>query len=1712
MGANNSTTYTIDFKAQFDDLKRLQQTIQGISESADFKLDDKLKGQISSLKMDFGSAMQSLEQDMQKGLLTPEKAKTYTSLFQGLITQAQTLQQDLSKTSFGEQLQKDIKKVDNQISNLKAKIAKKTGTEGYRPELDDQGNAIAMQATPQQQAKTWQSLTRGQTGFDTAAKAQEALNQGLVEEERQRQLLLELLEQYDIQVKNDQALAVQTYNANKDGAKAEIDALQEKIQLRDQLKSGIEGTPQYQQLQELSKAATDAKVSLSAAADSTGDFNKQQKKTTTTVEDNTEELKKNADTTKKTIGQVFSFRMALQALRQLLQSSIQTIKEMDAALTNMTVVTDLTRKQAQELTTTFSALAKETGTTTTEIANMTTLYLQQGKTLADAITLTETAAKAAKIAGISGQESIDLLTNAMNGFQLKAEEALAVSDKFAALAAASATDYEEMATALSKVASQANLAGMSMDFTLGLLAKGIETTREAPETIGTALKTIIARMREITDYGETLEDGSDINRVEKALDVVGVKLRDEAGQFRDLESVLTEVGGKWDTLTTNQQANVAVALAGTRQQSRLIAMMQNFDRTQELVNISMNSAGATIAQHSKYMQGMEAATSKMTAAYQQLITNLLNSDLIIGVINTASSALETLSENTWIIYTAMGAILALSGPLLANKAAELVLTTKEIALSAISIFSKKAETKAINEQTKAKLAETVAEKSVNAEKEKEIALTTILNALKNADPIYFIVAAVVALVAAYIMLNKESETVVNFMQSMKNLFSTLGQILGSLLNIVMSLVEVIFQILEPVLDLVFTVLAAALDYVESLLKPVMLLINVIAKLVEGFVNFSSQLIDGFKNFLNDLGLTEDVLERIFLFIMSFATGNIFGILSAIFGPEEFEKQMDEALEAIEEFFMTSEQKVEKYADNIVKAQEKIYAANETKKTLDPLLDEYDELSKKANKTTEDFERLKEIEQSIGEIEGGKFKREDGTVDFEAAAQALEDADTIIKDNTAVAYREAQAAQKLLKKGTKASAETIKTIKSGISQKWLQDTLGSELEENIKANVISGFEAAMKQLSEEQLATFTEDDQKKLYDGIVEMQEILADQDAELIDKLEVYEKHLAEMPDEARDAFKAIYQSYANYSDLIGTIGSQAGKKEAFDSIAKLGLSSTSYEEMQSKWLEGDENRTKEQFDEILGSILAKGGSREEMVAALLQVAGAGEDNQEIRNAFEKNLTKGQQNAIEELTKAVSKSDNIMELQEKMLTGGLSAEELRQIGQDYEDILGVDNNWEKFQKGELTRQDLINQARAKTIEELKIELQFAKANGEADSFRVQILEQELEQLKYAHLYATELWKQYYNQTEEQKRQIRITAELERAQKDYEKAATKSAKTRIALLHEQHALYQAQIADAEALLNNENYLTALERGAVEIVNGEIIIDQEALKQDPDAPWVAWVSDYQDLLKEAYNTVKEAKEAQEALIEEYKSILQEQYEREKAAWEKLQTSFDEYWEKIDKRDEEVEYIENRESLLRQISAASGGSDTASKTLRKDLLQKLQELNEEEQDRRREDMRDDVQKRIEDHVASIDKKIEAIPGLNLAQTLKELGAEALGEITFVYGERGHGTILSDGKQVTAFASGGLVDYTGPAWVDGTKRNPEAFLSATDTALIQRLVNSLYEEGTAVGGVTITNLNIHTDHLDNNQDFANAGRFLAEEFKKAMDKRGIRRNASNK
>ena len=113
------------------------------------------------------------------------------------------------------------------------------------------------------------------------------------------------------------------------------------------------------------------------------------------------------------------------------------------------------------------------------------------------------------------------------------------------------------------------------------------------------------------------------------------------------------------------------------------------------------------------------------------------------------------------------------------------------------------------------------------------------------------------------------------------------------------------------------------------------------------------------------------------------------------------------------------------------------------------------------------------------------------------------------------------------------------------------------------------------------------------------------------------------------------------------------------------------------------------------------------------------------------------------------------------------------------------------------------------------------------------------------------------------------------------------------------------------------------------------------------------------------------------------------------------------------------------------------------------------------------------------------------------------------------------ANGNIYKPYATGGLVDYTGPAYVHGTPTRPEAFLSATDTENMARLFDALeYMMSTRVNitqgesaintnaNVTVEQLIIQTNELNNEQDFRSAGNAFAEEFAKAIRIRGLNPN----
>lgn len=148
---------------------------------------------------------------------------------------------------------------------------------------------------------------------------------------------------------------------------------------------------------------------------------------------------------------------------------------------------------------------------------------------------------------------------------MEMSDAQTVTDVYSALAATTASDTEELAIAMSKTASSAEAVGSSFESTSAMLATMISITREAPENLGSALKSIISRYGEMTTDPTALVDSEgeamSLNKVDKALQSVGITLQDVNGQFRDFDDVILELSKKWDTLDANAQRYLATTMA-----------------------------------------------------------------------------------------------------------------------------------------------------------------------------------------------------------------------------------------------------------------------------------------------------------------------------------------------------------------------------------------------------------------------------------------------------------------------------------------------------------------------------------------------------------------------------------------------------------------------------------------------------------------------------------------------------------------------------------------------------------------------------------------------------------------------------------------------------------------------------------------------------------------------------------------------------------------------------------------------------------------------------------------------------------------------------------------------------------------------------------------------------------------------------------------------
>ena len=251
---------------------------------------------------------------------------------------------------------------------------------------------------------------------------------------------------------------------------------------------------------------------------------------------------------------------ALGEIKDAYMDCINTAGDFEASMSNVEALSGASGDELEAL----SDKAKEMGATTKftagESADALSYMALAGWDTQSMLEGISPVLNLAAAANMDLAQASDIVTDYLTAFGLKASDTTHFVDVMAYAMAHSNTDVIQLGEAYKACASTATSLGYSVEETTAVLATMANAGVKGGEA-GTALNAIFTRLATNTKKcGDELAN-------------YGVNIYDAHGNMQSLSSILTGMAGIWDTLTDQEQANLAKVIAGTNQYSKLQTIM-----------------------------------------------------------------------------------------------------------------------------------------------------------------------------------------------------------------------------------------------------------------------------------------------------------------------------------------------------------------------------------------------------------------------------------------------------------------------------------------------------------------------------------------------------------------------------------------------------------------------------------------------------------------------------------------------------------------------------------------------------------------------------------------------------------------------------------------------------------------------------------------------------------------------------------------------------------------------------------------------------------------------------------------------------------------------------------------------------------------------------------------------------------------------------------
>lgn len=340
--------------------------------------------------------------------------------------------------------------------------------------------------------------------------------------------------------------------------------------------------------------------------------------------------------------------------------AIQTIKELDTALTDLKMTSQISDRQLEKIYQSANDTARQMGVTTKEIIQQTAAWSRLG------FSTSEAAAKLAEyssmFAAISPGMSLDTatkgLSSVMNAFKIGLKDTDAVVDgiisKINVIGSTQTISNSDIVDFLTRSSDAMAAANNTLDDTIALGAAMVGITGDAAEA-SQILNSVSTRLNGYDgDTGEFIGgidqlSGKISNLTKTASTPDGISLfSDETNtQCKSTRQLLQEISEIYDQLGDREQIQLLETLTGGQDSQAIGAILGNFDTVTSSMQSMANSAGNAGAEMAVAMDSIEFKMNKIKETGTGIAQNLFGREeikFVLDVIGSLGDGLDWLTD------------------------------------------------------------------------------------------------------------------------------------------------------------------------------------------------------------------------------------------------------------------------------------------------------------------------------------------------------------------------------------------------------------------------------------------------------------------------------------------------------------------------------------------------------------------------------------------------------------------------------------------------------------------------------------------------------------------------------------------------------------------------------------------------------------------------------------------------------------------------------------------------------------------------------------------------------------------------------------------------------------------------------------------------------------------------------------------------------------